>query len=195
MKFISGTQITNENKIVVSKIFAKAFYQWLKFFSKDTDKLALAFENAFVMDKFYFAMSENRICGMAACTDGRTPSIKLVKKDLVRALGFIKGNIANKVLKGQFENHPYPFELTKDMLSIEFVSVDDKFRNQGVASGLIKHIIEFSSGNEFVLEVADTNIQAVNLYNKLGFIEFMRVSQKHPKQSGINNLLYMKYTK
>jgi ribosomal protein S18 acetylase RimI-like enzyme len=46
-----------------------------------------------------------------------------------------------------------------------------------------------------VLEVADTNLNAVNLYTKLGFKEFKRVEEKHSKASGINYLVYMKYIK
>ncbi len=195
MQFISGDGNFSEEKIAVSRIFVEAFYQWFQYFSKDTEKLALAFENTFVWDRFYFAVCDGKICGITACTDGKSPSIKLIRKDLVKHLGFVKGTIANLVLKNELENHPYPFELSSDTMSIEFVAVDKGFRNKSVATNLIKHIIENNNCSEFILEVADTNESAVNLYKKLGFVEFLSVPHKQPKQSGINNLIYMKYKK
>ncbi len=46
-----------------------------------------------------------------------------------------------------------------------------------------------------MLEVADTNESAVALYEKLGFWKIHPVKEKHPKQSGINYLLYIQYDK
>lgn len=195
MDIVSGNEISTADKIVISRIFASSFYQWFEYFSKDIDELALAFENSFVLDKFYFIKEINVICGMTACNDGNSSSIKLVKKDLIENLGFVKGNIANIVLKKELEKHTYPFEITKNTMFIEYVAVDSNFRNKGVASKLISHIITNTNCNEFILEVADTNVAAVNLYKKIGFVEFLSIPHKHSKQSGINNMLYMKYIK
>lgn len=81
------------------------------------------------------------------------------------------------------------------MGTVEFVATSTEYRSKGVASSIINHIFETTPYNEYVLEVADTNEKAVRLYEKLGFSEFMRVKEKHSKQSGINNLLYLKYVK
>lgn len=40
-----------------------------------------------------------------------------------------------------------------------------------------------------------TNMKAVKLYEKLGYSEFLRIRQKHSKQIGVNNLVYMKILK
>jgi len=48
---------------------------------------------------------------------------------------------------------------------------------------------------ELVLDVADTNQNAYRLYKKLGFSEFMRKQEKHPKLKGFNERVYMKWTK
>lgn len=63
------------------------------------------------------------------------------------------------------------------------------------ATAIINYIFNFPQYNEFVLEVADTNINAVKLYQKLDFKEFKRKKQKHSKISGVNYLLYMKKEK
>ena len=195
INFISGEALSEEYRIKISRIFAKSFYQWFQYFSHDTEKIALAFQNSFVLEQFYFAVCENEICGMAACTDGKNPSIKFVKKDLHKQFGIFKGTIAWLTLKKEIENHPYPFRMESSCGSIEFVAVDEKFRKKGIATNLLKHIINAADYDEFILEVADTNTSAVNLYKNVGFEVFMSIPCKSPKQTGFNNYLYMRYKK
>jgi ribosomal protein S18 acetylase RimI-like enzyme len=64
---------------------------------------------------------------------------------------------------------------------------------KGVAYGIINEIIKQTQYEEYILEVADTNCNAVKLYEKIGFMEFKRVKYKYKRQSEINNLIYMKY--
>jgi ribosomal protein S18 acetylase RimI-like enzyme len=78
---------------------------------------------------------------------------------------------------------------------IEFVATSPEYRGKGVTSEIITHILKTTPYTNYVLEVADTNLNAVNLYMKLGFQEFKRVEEKHSDKSGINYLVYMKYIK
>ena len=48
---------------------------------------------------------------------------------------------------------------------------------------------------EKVLQLTDVNISAINCYNNLGFEEYKRVKEKHGKQKGFNEKIYMKYKK
>ncbi|WP_318249200.1 hypothetical protein [Lederbergia galactosidilytica] len=64
----------------MSKIFAEGFSQWLDYFSKDKYKIARAFAHMFVLDQFYVAIANDKVAGMAACTDGKALSIQLNKK-------------------------------------------------------------------------------------------------------------------
>ncbi|WP_338018440.1 GNAT family N-acetyltransferase [Lederbergia galactosidilytica] len=61
-----------------------------------------------------------------------------------------------------------PFEnLPPNSGSIEFVGTAIEFRGQGVASQIIRHILENDQYNDYVIaEVADTNIPAIKLYEK-----------------------------
>lgn len=180
----------------ISRIFVEGFYQWLHFFSKDKAKLTKAFAHMFRLDNFYVAVTEkNAIVGISACTNGRQPSVHIDKKEMRRHLGFFRGTIAGQILRGEFENHPYPFEVAATMGSVEFVAVDPAYRGQGVASALLHYIHKEEPYQKFVLEVADTNTNAVKLYENLGYTELTRIAQKHPRQSGINHLLYLQYEK
>lgn len=176
----------------MSRIFTEGFYQWLKFFTKDKKKLSRAFTHMFQLDVFYVALVNNKVAGIASCTDNSNQSVSISRKEFIRHLGLVRGMIAAAILKGEFENHPYPFEMGDHTGSIEFVASSPKCRGKGVASAIISHIKNTQKYEDYVLEVADTNTAAVNLYEKSGFKEFTRVPQKHPKQSGVNYLIYMK---
>ncbi len=179
----------------ISKIFVDGFYQWLSYFSKDKTKLANAFSHMFNLDVFYVALLNGEICGIVACNDGKMKSVHLEKKELKKHLGFVKGSIAYAVLRHEFEEKQYPFPIEPDMGCIEFVATSTECRGKGAASEIITHIFKTTPYTNYVLEVADTNLNAVSLYTKLGFKEFKRVEEKHSKASGINYLVYMKHIK
>jgi len=180
----------------ISEIFADGFTQWLGFFSKDSKRIAAAFAHMFVLDQFYVALYEGQVIGMAACTGGTLRSVKLDKKELREHLGFVKGSMAGIFLKKEFEA---PFvNLPPSTGSIEFVGTAAEFRGQGVASQLIRHILEHTSYEGYLIEeVADTNIPAMKLYNKLGFEEYKRrqIPINRAKKIGINYLVSLRYTK
>lgn len=193
MKIIKGTELNDEQRYQVSKIFSEGFYQWFKYFSKNIDKLAKAFNDCFIWDKFYCYIEDERVCGMAAISDCKSPTINLSKKQMKKSLGLIKGLFAYIILKKALQNHEYPFEISEDTGSIEYVAVEKESRNKGIATALMHHIIADTDYTRYILEVADTNTHAVSLYSTMGFKVFHSVPEKHPKQSGINNLLYMEF--
>lgn len=180
----------------IANLFADGFMQWLAYFSKDRETIAKAFAHMFVLEQFYVAVDGNRIAGMIGCTDGYTPSINLDKKELKRYFGFIKGTFGGFFLKKEFEGgieNPSP-----DKGSIEFVGTASEYRGQGIATSIFNYILENTPYMEYVIdEVADTNIAAMNLYQKWGFTEYKRkpVPQNRAKKIGINNLISLKYCK
>ncbi|MEK7015045.1 GNAT family N-acetyltransferase [Bacillus sp. FSL R9-9410] len=177
----------------VSELFVDGFGKNFAFFSKDEQKLAKAFAHIFVLDVFYIAMIEGDIVGMTACTDGKTLSVRLNKHELRKYLGLYKGTLAYIFLKSEFEKSA--METGEKKASVEFVVTASKYRGNGVATTLMNYIINLPQYDEFILEVADTNESAVQLYGKLGYKEFTRVKQKFSKISGVNYLVYMKNIK
>lgn len=195
MRIIRAGEFENDAKMKISEIFVDGFFQWLNFFSKDKDKLTKAFSHMFNTEVFYVAVIDGEIAGITACTDGKVPSVHLESKELKKHLGFFMGTIAYSVLKREFEEKSYPFEIERGMGMVEFVAVSTKYRGQGVATEIMKHIFDTTPYGVYALEVADTNTNAVKLYEKLGYAEFMRIKQKHSKRSGVNYLVYMKCLK
>jgi ribosomal protein S18 acetylase RimI-like enzyme len=195
MNVILARDYHGDTGMKISEIFVEGFYQWLKYFSKDKAKLKKAFAHMFNPEVFYIAVIGDKVAGITACNDGAVPSVILNHREFRRHLGFFMGTIAYYLLRQEFEKKQYPFEITKGMGLIEFVATSDQYRGQGVATTIISHIINITPYKEYALEVADTNTNAVKLYEKLGFTDFMKVKDKHSKQSGINYFVYMKIVK
>jgi ribosomal protein S18 acetylase RimI-like enzyme len=179
----------------MSEIFVDGFYQWLRFFSKDKARLVSAFAHMFNHEVFYIAVISGAIAGLAACTGGNVPSVRLNQKELRKHLGLFIGTVAFSILKKEFEVKKYPVDITRDTGLVEFVAVDEQSRGQGVASAIIEHMFRSTPYKIYILEVADTNTTAVRLYEKLGFRELKRTKMKNSKRSGVNALIYMKYEK
>ncbi|MFD0896515.1 GNAT family N-acetyltransferase [Loigolactobacillus binensis] len=179
----------------ISAIFVEGFYEWLKFFSKDKTKLTRTFTHIFNPKTFYAATEDNVVLGFAACTDGSVPSIKLQSHEFRRHLGLLRGTVAYQILKREFEDKPYPFTITPGMGTIEFVATAGRSRGRGVATKIIQYIHANTDYTTYVLEVADSNLKALRLYEKLGYQVFKKIPEPHAKRSGFNFYLYMQYTK
>lgn len=180
----------------MSEIFADGFTQWLGFFSKDRNKIAKAFAHMFVLDQFYITLAGHTVAAMAACTDGTALAVILDKKELRRHLGFFKGSLAGYFLKKEFE--VLLENRSPDKCSIEFVGTALQYRGQGAASLVIQHIVDNTPYKEYLIEdVADTNVAAMKLYKKLGFMEYKRKSIpiKKAEKNGINHIVSLKYVK
>jgi ribosomal protein S18 acetylase RimI-like enzyme len=190
---IKSAKAMNENiNEKISELFVEAFGKDLKIISKDKNKLVKAFSHMFVTDYFYIGIIDNEIAGMMVCIDKEHYCIKHDKKILMKHLGFVKGILANMIFKKYFNKYPkYPVEIDERTGSIEFVGTNMKYRKTGVASSIMEYIFSLNLYDKYILEVADTNEQAYNLYKKLGYKELHKVKQKFSKYIGINYLVYM----
>jgi ribosomal protein S18 acetylase RimI-like enzyme len=65
-------------------------------------------------------------------------------------------------------------------------------RGKGIATEMMKFILNERSYDEYILEVADTNHTAKKIYEKLGFKEFERKKEKLAKIKGVNYRIFMK---
>lgn len=105
-------------------------------------------------------------------------------------LGFLKGTIGALVLKEEFEGQlDYPITTGY----IEFVAVRKKYRKQGIASTMLKESMLLTNYQDFVLDVTDVNNNAIKCYTKIGFEEWKRIPEKHSKQKGFTEKIYMRY--
>lgn len=188
MAHIRKAEETDRNNIALC--IAEGFEKDFSVLCRDTQKVADAIASGLHIERFYVADSNDDIAGVMAISDcnGRAASVN--KKSLKKHLGFLKGTIGALVLKDEFEGQlDYPVSTGY----IEFVAVRKKYRRQGIAAAMLKESMLLTDYQDFVLDVTNVNDNAIQCYTKTGFEEFKRIPEKHGKQKGFSEKIYMRY--
>ena len=87
MEVLCANTLSYDPRQQLSKIFTDGFYQWLKFFSKDKEKLSRTFSHMFNLDVFYVVLLDDKVVGMAAINNGQQPTLHLSKHEFQKNLG------------------------------------------------------------------------------------------------------------
>ena len=80
------------------------------------------------------------------------------------------------------------YDLIYDRLEIEYIYVDEEYRNKKIASKMLMNLIGIGSNNNCInisLEVRESNIVAINFYKKHGFKEAARREKYYGSEDGI----------
>ncbi|RNA67638.1 GNAT family N-acetyltransferase [Alteribacter keqinensis] len=171
-------------------VFIDGYYKDLSFFSKDRTTLQKAIRHAFCEDVYYLAEWEGEVVGILACSTNQSRAMKVNKREIVDALGFLKGSFAYSMLSREL--HP-PLHYPDDTGYIECVATTSESRGKGVASALVNHVIDHLHFSTYILEVVDTNTNAHRLYKKLGFTEYKRKKERFGKMKGFRERIYMRF--
>ena len=194
---IKNANSFNDNiRETIAEIFVDAFFDSaLKYISKNKETLKKIFTPMFVLEHFYVAVIENEIAGIIACNDRHNTCININKNIIIKYIGKLKGFFIYHIIKKSFNNYTKKFkiETSEKTAVIEILATKLKFRRIGIASSLMDYIIEFPEFKHYVLEVIDTNKNALELYRKYGFIETHR--KKFNPSKEFNYFIYMKYSK
>lgn len=174
----------------VAMCIAEGFEKDFSVLCKDNQKVADAIANGLNIEKFYVADVDGNVAGVLAISDCNGRAAKVEKVSLKKQLGLFKGIIGAIVLKEEFEKQlEYPVTTGY----IEFVAVRKKYRKQGIASTMLRESMLLTNYQDFVLDVTDINEKAIRCYSSIGFEEFKRIPEKHGKQKGFNEKIYMRY--
>lgn len=174
----------------VSMCIAEGFEKDFSVLCKDNQKVADAIANGLNMERFYVADVDGNVAGVLAISDCNGRAARVEKVSLKKQLGIFKGIIGAFVLKEEFEKQlEYPVTTGY----IEFVAVRKKSRKQGIASNMLRESMLLTNYQDFVLDVTDINEKAIRCYSSIGFEEFKRIPEKHGKQKGFNEKIYMRY--
>jgi len=175
---------------LVAFCIAEGFEKDFSILCKDTQKVADAIAAGLDMERFYVADIEGDIAGALAVSDRTGRAARVDRASLKRQFGFLKGTIGAFVLREEFEGQlDYPISTGY----IEFVAVRKKYRKQGIATAMLQGSILLTHYQDFVLDVTDINSAAIQCYISFGFEEFKRVPEKHGKQKGFDEKIFMRY--
>lgn len=179
----------------ISTLFVECFYDVFKSFNVGKHKLVKAFEHIFDIDKFYVVLLDNEVVAIGAVSDGSS-TIKFNKFKLCFYLGLQEGKRIYKYLKTVLEEKDYAFEMDSLCGLLEYIGVKEEYRNKGIGSTLVNHIIHDNNYIRYIAKVGDTN-KALSLFERIGFEEFdkQKASEKEKIDLGLNDYLYMIYSK
>lgn len=188
MVHIRQAKETDRNSIALC--IAEGFEKDFSVLCKDNQKVADAIAAGLNMEWFYVADMEGDIAGVLAISDCNGRAARVDKASLKKQFGFLKGFIGALVLREEFEGQlEYPITTGY----IEFVAVRKRYRKQGIATAMLQESMLLTNYQDFVLDVTDINSNAIQCYTNIGFKEFKRVPEKHGKQKGFNEKIFMRY--
>ena len=187
----------NDNiREIIGEIFVNAFFDSaLKHISKNKENLIKIFAPMFILEHFYVAVVENEIAGIIACNDKYNTCVSINKNSIVKYIGKFKGFFTYHMIKNSFNNYTKKFkiETNEKTAIIEILATNSKFRRMGIASSLMDYVLTFPEFKYYVLEVIDTNTNALELYKKYGFKETHK--KKFNLSKEFSYFVYMKYSK
>lgn len=188
MIHIREAKETDRNSVALC--IAEGFEKDFSVLCKDNQKVADAIAAGLNMKRFYVADIEGDIAGVLAISDCNGRAARVEKVSLKKQFGLFKGLIGALVLKKEFEGQlEYPITTGY----IEFVAVRKRYRKRGIATAMLKESMLLTNYQDFVLDVTDINNNAIKCYTNIGFKEFKRIPEKHGKQKGFNEKIFMRY--
>ena len=191
LTIIKATETTNSQKDITA-VFVEGYYDLLSMLYPYKDKLIAALLGGFSESRFYIAYFGGKVVGITACSSNTGRALRLDKDRLCANVGEEVGNFAYDAMKDEFHK-PIPY--SDDTGYIECVATMPEAQGKGVATKLMKHIMETEPHSKFVLDVVDTNAAARKVYEKLGFEVFDTIKEENPEVRGFNERLYMRIKK
>ncbi|NLE78637.1 MAG: GNAT family N-acetyltransferase [Rhodococcus sp.] len=173
----------------VADVLVHGFAEDFAFFSKDTRVLADAFAPMLILERFHVALVDGEPAAVAVVTEGEQECFTPDRRALQRVLGPLHGMISYRIIRSQFMG-AYS-GAREGLVEIAFVTTAPQHQGKGIATVLMRRLLELPA-DEFVLrDIKDTNTPALRLYTKLGFTETMRRRVRFAKRAGFSAYISM----
>lgn len=171
----------------VARVFVDGYIDALRSLSRDRERWESALAPAFVADRFWVALIDDEVLGIAACCGPGTRAMHLDREAFRTHLGRVRGSLAHRVMRGNFHRG---VPLPEHAGYVECVATAARARGRGIATALMEHI-QTLPYDRLLLEVADTNTGAIRLYERLGYHEVRRSKARLPWITGHRYALYL----
>ncbi|MCD2440959.1 GNAT family N-acetyltransferase [Agromyces sp. SYSU K20354] len=186
-----GDELGEHYRRRITEVYVRSFAEDFVAFSRDTDRLADAFEHMLLLERFYVALVDGEPAGLASLTEGDQTLFAPRWREIRRHLGLVRGLLAYVVIRRWFMR---PSEGARAGLAeIGFVATEPAYQGRGVATALLRRLLALPEYREYVLEdIKDTNEPALGLYAKLGFTVYKRRTVRFARRAGFTELVSMK---
>ncbi|MBF6133250.1 GNAT family N-acetyltransferase [Nocardia otitidiscaviarum] len=186
-----GDELGEEYRRRITEIYVRSFAADFVAFSRDTGKLADAFEHMLLQDRFHVALVDGEPAGLASLTEGDQTVFAPRRREIRRHLGLVRGLLAYVVIRRWFMAPSD--DARPGRAEIGFVATEPGYQGRGVATALLRHLVEQPGYREFVLEdIKDTNASALAVYTRLGFTVYKRRKVRLARRAGFTELVSMR---
>ncbi|AGT44901.1 GNAT family N-acetyltransferase [Treponema pedis] len=165
------------------------FEHHFKHFNTSETSIKKLLLNILRLNQFKVVLDNGQVIACCGIGEG---GIRLYKKDksiFRQEFGFIKGTIMGITL---YQILGKPYKVDPNCGYFEFVTILNSYRGRGIMKQFLNWIMEKKEHPCFMLDVANNNIVAIELYKSLGFVETHRVKEKFSKQAGFEYTIFMK---
>ena len=187
---VRGDELGEGYRRRITEVYVRSFAEDFVAFSRDTGKLADAFEHMLLLERFYVALVDAEPAGLASLTVGDQTLFAPRLREIRRHLGLARGLLAYVVIRNWFMRASDGAR--SGLAEIGFVATEPAYQGRGVATALLRHLLAQPGYHEYVLEdIKDTNAPALGLYAKLGFTEYKRRKVRFARRAGFTELVSM----
>lgn len=193
IEVVRGDELGESFRRRIAEVLVGGFADDFAFFSKDPEALADAFAHMLILERFHVALVDGEPAAVASVTESDQECFAPSRRELQRVLGAVHGLVSHLIVRSQFLG---VYEGARPgLVEIGFVATAPQHQGRGVATALLRRLLELPY-DEFVLrDIKDTNAAALGLYRKLGF----RTSSSRPvrfaKRAGFNQYVTMSLEK
>ncbi|WP_336713148.1 GNAT family N-acetyltransferase [Arthrobacter sp. USHLN218] len=186
-----GDELGEAYRRRITEVYVRSFADDFVAFSRDTGRLAAAFEHMLLLERFHVALVDGEPAGLASLTEGDQTLFAPQWREIRRHLGPARGLLAYVVIRKWFMT-------TSDgarpgRAEIGFVSTEPAHQGRGIGTALLRHLLALPGYREYVLEdIKDSNVPALGLYTKLGFTVYHRRKVRFARRAGFTELVSMK---
>lgn len=175
----------------ITEVYVRSFAEDFVAFSRDTGKLADAFEHMLLLEQFYIALVDGEPAGLASLTEDDQTVFAPRWREIRRHLGPVRGLLGYVMIRRWFM--AASTGARPGLAEIGFVSTEPAYQGRGVATALLRHLLALPGYREYVLEdIKDTNVSALGVYTKLGFTVYKRRKVRFARRAGFTELVSMK---
>ncbi|MGL3150517.1 GNAT family N-acetyltransferase [Microbacterium sp. A82] len=186
-----GDELGEEYRRRITEVYVRSFAEDFVAFSRDTDKLAAAFEHMLLLKRFYIALVDGEPAGLASLTGGDQTLFAPRLREIRHHLGLARGLLGYVVIRSWFMRPSD--DAQPGLAEIGFVATEPAHQGRGVATALLSHLLAQPGHHEYLLEdIKDTNAPALSLYAKLGFTVYKRRKVRFARRVGFTELVSMK---
>lgn len=183
---------TEKDRFDVVNLFVRGFWDDFSKMKRPVEQVVKTLEYGIFLDRVYVAIEGSEAIGVISCSDCSGRALQIDMAACRRNLGLVTGTIAGHALTAEYAK---PLRYPPTTGYFDFIAVTEKARRKGIATKMMRSVMDQTDYTEYLLNVTSINEVAQRLYRKFGFVEVGRVKVRMSKQKGFREKVLMKYVK